>query len=72
MTTQMFPVQSSQISYIGFEEETNILYVTFSNNTTWAYYSVSKEVFEALKNATSVGKYFNSEIKGKYDMNKIK
>ena len=72
MTTPMIPVQSSQISYIGFEEETNILYVTFSNNTTWVYYSVSKEVFEALKNATSVGKYFNSEIKGKYDMNKIK
>lgn len=72
MNTPMFPVNSSQISYIGYDEETNILYVTFSNNSTWAYYSVSKEVFNELKNATSVGKYFSTNIKDKYDCNKIK
>ena len=53
MTTPMYPVNSSQISYIGFDDENNILYVTFKNNKTYEYSDVPYVTWKALKNAPS-------------------
>lgn len=72
MTTPMHPVISSQISYVGYEEETKELFVTFKNGSTYKYEGVSKNIFDTLLSSTSVGSYFFMEIKNHYNFIKIK
>ena len=71
MSTPMIPVSSSQISYIGYNTEDGNLYVTFSNKHTFRYNKVPLEVYNELKDASSVGKYFNANIKNSYTNTKI-
>ena len=71
MTTPMHPVNSSQIAYIGYDEETNTLYVTFKNGQTYAYEGVPKEEFIELKDSDSVGSYFAENIKSSYPYTKV-
>ena len=71
MAVPMYPVTSSQISYIGYENETNSLYVTFKNGSKYVYKNVSKEVFDDFLHSDSIGKYFIVNIKDNYTFNKI-
>lgn len=61
----MIPVASSQIKSVGYTSDT--LYIEFNKGTVYSYDKVPETIFEALKAAESVGKYFGSEIKGKFD-----
>ena len=73
MATPMYPVKSSQISYIGFDDEENKLYVTFAKtNKTYEYQEVPYTVWKDLKESTSVGSYFSKNIKSKYQYKEIK
>ena len=72
MTTPMHPVKSSQLSYIGFDDENNKLYVTFNNNKTYEYSDVPYRVWKEFKSSTSVGSYFSKNIKNKYIYKEIK
>jgi hypothetical protein len=71
MATPMHPVSSSNISYLGYDEDDKTLYVTFSKGGTYKYLNVSEETFNEFKNSSSVGKYYLSNIKGKYESSKI-
>ena len=66
----MHPVSSSQISFIGYNYDTNTLYVVFKNNNTYKYQNVPEKVFNELKESGSIGKYFNS-IKNDYNCSKV-
>ena len=66
----MHSVVSSQLSYIGYDEVTSTLYVTFKNGTTYKYENVTEQVFNELKESSSIGKYFNS-IKNNYTYSKV-
>ena len=59
-------VDSSAIDAIGYDGDTNTLYVTFNSGSTYQYFDVSERKFWNFYNATSYGKYFNSRIKGFY------
>ena len=72
MSTPMIPVNSSQISYIGFDDENNKLYVTFNNNKTYEYLDVPYSVWKELKSSDSIGSYFTKNIKTKYQYKEIK
>lgn len=72
MTTPMIPVVSSQLSYIGFDDENNKLYVTFKNNKTYEYSDVPYSVWKEFKASTSIGSYFSKNIKNKYTYKEIK
>ena len=63
---QMIPVQSSSISAIGYDEETETLKVTFVNGRSYEFSNFPPDEFEAFKNAPSIGSYFNDNIKGQY------
>ena len=71
MATPMYPVKSSQLSYIGFDDDNNKLYVTFSNGTTYEYDNVPYITYKELKNSESVGSYFTKNIKTKFKYKKI-
>lgn len=60
-------VSSSMIRSIGYDPETLTLEIEFiKGGSVWLYSEFPPEQFEALQGAESVGKFFISQIKGKY------
>ena len=70
-TIKMKEVDSSAISYLGYEN--NILIVVFSNSydRCYVYNEIPKSIYNELISAESIGHYFNTEIKGEYPSNRI-
>ncbi len=68
---EMITVVSSLIESVGYDEESRKLYVQFHSGPTWAYEEVPPEVYQALREAPSVGRYFLKEIKGVYPGKKL-
>jgi len=65
----MEPVVSSNVAAIGFENGT--LTVEFKSGSTYEYTGVSKETFQAFKEAPSAGRFFIANIKNQYPNTKI-
>jgi len=59
----MVPVQSSNITAIGYDDETNVLRVEFHGGRTYDYFSVPRNIWEGLIAAPSHGKYLNRNVK---------
>lgn len=62
----MQPVQSSNISSIGYDAESDTLYVTFHSGRTYKYENVPPGEFQMLERAGSVGSYFANNIRDQY------
>ena len=67
----MISVVSSNIESIGYDENTQILRVKFLNSTMYEYKNVPVMEYEQLKNASSVGSYFNRNISRSYPYEKV-
>ena len=68
----MHEVNSSQISYIGYDTNSQELYVKFRNTgKVYKYFNVPDNVWNDFKNSASVGKYFTANIKSKYSFEQI-
>ena len=67
------PVESSQIEAIGHDADTNTLAVKFrrGNRATYHYSNFPPEEFEAFKAASSKGVFFEANVRGKYEYQKI-
>jgi hypothetical protein len=63
---EMFPVNSSNISAVGFDPDNQMVYVQFLNGSTYAYKGVPEHEFENLRTAPSVGSYLNRNYKNIY------
>ena len=61
-------VNSSMVEELGYNSSKQELTVKFKNGTAYTYAGVESTVFEVVANAESVGKAFNSEVRGKYEM----
>ena len=66
----MFPVDSSQIRSVGYDSETETMYVEFKNGQVYRYLEVPQNVFNNLKNSSSPGRFFLSSVKQYYDYSK--
>ena len=66
----MMEVASTQIKAIGYDYETNELYVEFRNGSTYKYLEVPETIYVRLLNAHSVGSVFQS-IKNQFHSIKI-
>lgn len=64
-------VQSSNLKSIGYDSNTSTLEVEFNNGAIWQYYDVLESTYYELKSASSVGKYFNANIKGSYSESQV-
>lgn len=67
----LIPVESSQISGIGYDAASRTLAIQFpgrgpAEGTTYHYFDVPAEVHETFITSESIGKYFGAHIKGKY------
>lgn len=66
---RMIPVDSSNLASVGFDDGT--LYISFNHGGTYSYSNVPYEVYKALLNAPSKGKYFHSHIRYTYPYKKL-
>lgn len=60
------PLNSSNVRACKYDSQDQMLSITFHSGQTYDYRSVPESVFEGLINASSPGKYVNSNIKGVY------
>lgn len=68
---EMIPVVSSTIKAIGYREETESikarLTVIFNSGGRYNYDGVPQDLWERLKDAESVGRFFAREIKSRFE-----
>ena len=57
---------SSMIERVAFDDDTNVLAVSFRQTGKYVYYGVPGSIFDALCQAGSVGTFFNEQIKGRF------
>jgi len=61
---EMNPVNSSMISAVGYDAESETLRVEFSSGRTYEYRPFSAELYTQFINSPSLGRFFHSTIKG--------
>ena len=59
-------VASSNISYVNYDGDENILEVEFKNGAVYSYDAVPEHVFEFFLESPSKGKFFHQHIRNKY------
>ena len=64
--------QSVAIKSFDYDKEKQILRVEFGSGSIYNYLDVPESVYKEMKDAPSVGRFFNSEIKDKYGFDLIK
>jgi KTSC domain len=58
--------ESSTITRIGYDSDTQTMTVEFKKSATYNYFDVPPHVFAAIRNAPSKGQYLAQQIKGTY------
>lgn len=65
------PLKSNVIESCAYDEEAKELTLDFKSGGSHKYSDVPKEVFEGICSADSAGKYFHSQIRGKYPSERV-
>jgi hypothetical protein len=60
------PVTSSVIAGVTYDPRTNTLEVEFHTGRVYQYFDVPPTEYDALRQADSVGRYFNRAIRNRY------
>lgn len=68
---EMIGVSSSNLSAVGYDEDSRVLRIRFHNGATYDYYVVPEEVYQGLLSAASKGVYHYYHIRGVYTYNKV-
>lgn len=68
---QRLPVNSSEISILGYDAKAKLLEVTFRRGGVYHYFDVPQETYESFLKADSLGTYFSETIDKKYEYKKI-
>jgi hypothetical protein len=64
-------VASSAIASVRYDPATQILEVEFHSGRVYQYFDVAAEELDALRQADSIGAYFNREIKPRHRVREI-
>lgn len=65
------PVASSNIASIGFDAETETLEVEFKSGLVYQYYNVPQFMHEQIVTASSVGAFFNANVRNAFACAKV-
>lgn len=68
---QRTPVASSNVASVGYDPDSSTLEIEFNNGAIYQYFDVNEKVYTELLNASSVGGYLASNIKGKFRFSRI-
>lgn len=69
--TQKTYTDSTNVKQIRYSEENKIMQVTFTSGSTYQYYGVPAETWDAAVLADSIGGFINTNIKGKFKYAKV-
>lgn len=58
-----YKVDSSMITVVGYHR--GVLWVIFNNNAVYRYFGVPELTYIEMVTASSIGKYFNANVKAK-------
>lgn len=58
------PVSSSLLASVGYDSDDQLLEVEFHDSKVYQYSEIPEEIYRALLNAESLGRYFNRHIRG--------
>lgn len=72
MKKQIANIDSTNINKVEFDTAIDELKVEFHSGSIYVYFNVKEAVFNAMDNAQSKGKFFQQEIKNKYDYRQVK
>lgn len=61
------PVSSSHITEIGYDPLMENLIIRFKNGDEYTYCGVPSTIYEKMKKAESMGRFFMENIKNRYD-----
>lgn len=65
-------VNSSALQSIGYDAEKHILELEFRDSgEVWQYFNFKPAAYKKFVNAESLGNFFATRIKGKYDEEKV-
>jgi KTSC domain-containing protein len=64
-------VSSSAIARLAYDAPAKALEVEFHSGRVYRYFDVESAEFDALRNADSVGAYFNREVKPRHRVEEI-
>ena len=64
-------VNSSNISSVGYDANSQTLEIEFINGGVYQYSGVPESVYEGMMGADSKGKYFHANIKNTYPFSKL-
>jgi KTSC domain len=64
-------VASSNISSIGYDEQSQTLEIEFTNSTVYQYYNVGSALVEHLMQSPSKGQFLNMYIKNAYPFSRV-
>lgn len=62
---------SSQVDYIGTNEEKKILFVQFKNGASYIYENVDHVTLQNARRAISIGSFLQTDIKEKFPFKKV-
>lgn len=62
---------STVIRGFNYSEDKKVLAVTFTTDRTYNYKNVPEEIYNQFSKATSKGRYFNFNIRDKYEYEEI-
>jgi hypothetical protein len=60
-------VESATLAALAYDDAREILQLEFRSRATYSYFGVPGSVYEALMAAPSKGRYFNREIRGRFE-----
>lgn len=60
---QRIPVTSSNLKDVGYDSQTSILEIGFTNGRVYQYFDVPEDIYNGLMSASSHGRYFDAYIK---------
>ncbi|MDM9584052.1 MULTISPECIES: KTSC domain-containing protein [unclassified Nostoc] len=67
----MLPVVSSMAMAVGYDRNEQILQVEFQSGAVYQYLGVDEDTWEDLHSSDSIGSFFNQEIKGRYECDRL-
>ncbi len=65
-------VLSTEIEWIGYEHKRSMLQVEFIAGPVYQYDNVPEKIYEDFLTAPSHGRFFESNIKGKFASRKVR
>lgn len=68
---RMVPVDSSNLSAVGYDPVSQILRISFHSGSTYDYFSVPEDIYAGLMSASSKGQYHHVHIKWNFRYHRV-